>query len=549
MIDSIYKGQFGKEVAALPETTFTAISNLKSETVNFEGKAVNVLGYYAKGDGGGGLFYWDAASAEADNGGTIIQATAVTTGRWKRVFSGAVNVKWFGAKGDGVTDDTSKIISALASLGTGGGLHFSKGEYDLKDFSIPSNITITANRDAKLSVTGSISISGSEKITLEGVHINSLYAVHIINLTNAKDITILKCYINGNGFIGDSVQTSGAVGGIRGIDCSNVSIKDSEICNFRTGQAILFKSSTDCVVEGNYVHHSGRAGISISSNNNGCKVINNRCHFNVANFTVSDGAIDLYGSYNKNTLIEGNIVTSYGSLTSLAVGIRIKGSHNTKCYNNTVYASTYSFSMFYVQDRDSVIDEYVEISSNTAILEAGSRTFYVLRVVNGKNIIIKNNLVDVQGTLSESVSTAFEFRFNVNNLDFSGNIINASKDPSAISNAVRFHSSGTSYENISITDNKIDVGGIGILASKCKNFTINGNVLKGISSTNDLIHISDSENGFVYHNTINGPNSIIYNAPSNINVIVGERPPIQNTDTPYLTEAAMHADQANQLEG
>ena len=26
-------------------------------------------------------------------------------------------------------------------------------------------------------------------------------------------------------------------------------------------------------------------------------------------------------------------------------------------------------------------------------------------------------------------------------------------------------------------------------------------------------------------------------------------PPIQNTDSPYLTEAAMHADQANQLEG
>ena len=26
-------------------------------------------------------------------------------------------------------------------------------------------------------------------------------------------------------------------------------------------------------------------------------------------------------------------------------------------------------------------------------------------------------------------------------------------------------------------------------------------------------------------------------------------PPIQNTDTPYLTEAAMHLDQANQLEG
>lgn len=54
-------------------------------------------GYFIPGDGGGGMFRWDAASVEADNGGTIIAPAVGGTGRWKRVTNGsAKNVNWFG---------------------------------------------------------------------------------------------------------------------------------------------------------------------------------------------------------------------------------------------------------------------------------------------------------------------------------------------------------------------------------------------------------------------------------------------------------------------
>lgn len=93
---------------------------------------LEVLGYYEKGDGGGGLFYWDSASTETENGGTIIQATGITTGRWKRVFSGFINVKWFGVKGDfnGTTgtDDTANIQNAINSLNNVD-LYFPRGLY------------------------------------------------------------------------------------------------------------------------------------------------------------------------------------------------------------------------------------------------------------------------------------------------------------------------------------------------------------------------------------------------------------------------------------
>jgi len=78
-------------------------------------KLVYVTGYHTKGDGafGSHFFEWDATSTEADNDGTIIALTSVATGRYKLKYDCAVNVKWFGAKGDNQTDDTIAIQKAL----------------------------------------------------------------------------------------------------------------------------------------------------------------------------------------------------------------------------------------------------------------------------------------------------------------------------------------------------------------------------------------------------------------------------------------------------
>lgn len=85
-----------------PVNTIAALRLVDVDFVN-DTQIVEIKGYYAVGDGGGGHFYWNAISTETDNGGTIIQATGVATGRWIRLYSGSLIYKWFGL--NEITDD------------------------------------------------------------------------------------------------------------------------------------------------------------------------------------------------------------------------------------------------------------------------------------------------------------------------------------------------------------------------------------------------------------------------------------------------------------
>lgn len=75
-----------------------------------------VTGYYSAGDGGGGNYWYDPTDVtSADNGGTIIVAT--DGGRWKLIIAtDFVSAKQFGAKLDGVTDDSAIINNSKSAL-------------------------------------------------------------------------------------------------------------------------------------------------------------------------------------------------------------------------------------------------------------------------------------------------------------------------------------------------------------------------------------------------------------------------------------------------
>ncbi|MFJ3117814.1 hypothetical protein ACIPI6_14865 [Pseudomonas protegens] len=71
-----------------------------------------VLGYYVNGDGGGGEYFIDPTdTTSVDNGGTIIVAS--DGARWKLSTPLAFNLKQFGAKFDGVTNDNTAWVNAF----------------------------------------------------------------------------------------------------------------------------------------------------------------------------------------------------------------------------------------------------------------------------------------------------------------------------------------------------------------------------------------------------------------------------------------------------
>ena len=112
-----------------------SISALRSLTVPANNTAVNVTGYYAAADGGGGVFiYVSGASVGTyvDNGGTIITPTGGNgSAAYLRVVpTGPINVRWFGAKGDGSTNDRTALLAAntyASSLNTSN--YFPYGTY------------------------------------------------------------------------------------------------------------------------------------------------------------------------------------------------------------------------------------------------------------------------------------------------------------------------------------------------------------------------------------------------------------------------------------
>ncbi|MFO0572205.1 MAG: right-handed parallel beta-helix repeat-containing protein [Polyangiaceae bacterium] len=316
-----------------------------------------LTGYTSPGDGGGGLFRWDTTSV-ADDGGTVFNAGGFGTSSagWRRVYSGPLNVRWFGAKGDGIQNDGPAInaaISAAAATGaavlvpaaSAGGTYKVTNDAGGNGIVLQSGVKLFGDGRPVLNFTVTNDALLGDRV--HNVEINGLQlqgtCVRVIRIqTSSDNIRITGCRISGgvNGAMAAGISL-GAVDSVRIEDCdiydngnptgfsggyvgqdifvdpgggTRLTIAGNRITQLNTTMGIHLANCSQTRVSGNLVLGANRLGSGEDADSSGYGIV-----------------LYLSGGTCANNVVEGNYVTN-----TAGTGIYIQGSANTIVTGNVL---------------------------------------------------------------------------------------------------------------------------------------------------------------------------------------------------------------------
>lgn len=186
---------------------FDNVAAMKAEPSLTAGAYVCTAGYYSSNDGGGASYLIRAkADNDVDDGGSLHQLANGLVAELI-IENGTVNVKQFGATGNGITDDSNAIQSAINS---GKIVYIPKGHYLVSEtLIIPANPTdvvgkkrtsiIGAYNDTLIEFRGTgNAIENNGSLYLENIRIESLRQ-NTNGIFNSGTLRMYNCQSNGNG--------------------------------------------------------------------------------------------------------------------------------------------------------------------------------------------------------------------------------------------------------------------------------------------------------------------------------------------------------------
>ena len=398
-------------LAGLPGTVWGASIFEAEGVTDIEGSNLSSYDYVhllyrdQPGDGGGGmLFKNNSASWTTKNNGTrYIDNNGNKFERQLNQADTAINVKWFGATGDGTTDDLSDLQSAVEYAGDigGGRIFIPNGDYYLQSNSITgvaqlgllirySNITIDFEsynavlvpRHTALvkAITIAADISGNPSSQIE-------------------NITVMGGRIDGGNHKSGGYTTEYA----HGIDirhAANIRI-DGTTINHCRGDGIYIAYGSEDVIITNVIIDSGGSG-TVSGRRQGIAVLSGR-NIAITGGRITGSLIGIDVEIDQNQINNG-----YDFLENVSIdGVKIANcSSEGVAYVSPLVQDTvemYGFTVVNCQFADiseSVIEADVDTSAGTLYgvviannVSKNSLTYNGIVLKNSQDVAIANNVM------------------------------------------------------------------------------------------------------------------------------------------------------------
>ena len=422
-------------------------------------KGVNLNGYYAKGDTPSPIIYYLSDTTAADDGGSVFEVGGI---KLEHKFVGVCFPEYFGAKGDGVINDTLAIQRCLNYKATN--VVFAKEKYLIDNIYIDGkfgckikgsqiilsdrtdiDLGIEIRSNAWLDITGfQIKGNNSNVSNCRGIYSNSGNQLININIYD-NEIDLCSLGISLNSDLGGDLR-----------DCNVFRNKITNILGVNTGYGYgihvsnkSYAYNTNVNIYDNYIYNCERHAIYMARGR-GYKVYNNNINDHRKNILDSSpkAAIDI--SRVSNVECHDNKVVNCNGCAIMVTGDLLEllsRVENINIYNNHLESKLLSTLWIgYIAPEMYSELNGINVKGNTIIYN-GSETAQSVEFRHGKNVMIEDNII-----ISNSRGLALESMSDTYSNNYSDAIIIDNNIFKTISEPIRIGLFGASTASLTITD-------------------------------------------------------------------------------------------------
>ena len=432
--------------------------------------------------------------AVTDNGGTLIVFTDNSNRYAERDYVGPVSPRWFGATGDGITDDTVAIQAAANEAKE---IYFNEGLYLTGPITLQNNSRVwgggwncilraldSADQTNDVLGLGQYFVFGGDQI--EKVHVSNLAfrgkdrtederQVHMIFLAGCTDWTVENCFFTECGgtpvrCIPNRFPTPNTVG------CTDITVKNNTM--FQVGHefsgngrdAIYFNGTKRAICDGNLVDGTGRQGIVVEGSipaplaSQYIIITNNQIR------NPLTGGIDDESEEGQFIMISNNIVEQ----PSIGAGIRSSGGFGEKIVSDNIVTGANLGIKVAAPNASGLTSATV---SGNLIKNSGT---FGIEISRTKNATVTGNTIDNSALEGIIVSDGCD------TVSIAGNSINGAGETGilcnrATSSLVISSNNIKDPANVDVTESGISVSATG--GNTHDNVTIIGNNIDGTTNT------------------------------------------------------------------